>query len=172
MRTFLAGIGFAVLVLFALLVAWREWIRVPFDPARLAEATYILDGAWVPLERGVHIDRDIRTNLAVRTWLSDVTVFGDVNDDGVKDAAVIVLRHTGGAEIFSYLSVLITKDGAPQAIPGLLLGNRVEVRSLSIVDGIVWLTIVDRSANDAFGNLPAIERYLRFKVAGGALIKT
>ena len=59
---------------------------------------------------------------------------GDLNNDGVADAAVILAVNTGGTGVFIYLVVLTNQDGIPVQAVTKKLGDRVQVQTLAIQD--------------------------------------
>jgi heat shock protein HslJ len=64
--------------------------------------------------------------------LTDAYAFGDLNGDGVKDAAVILVESSGGSGSFCYLAVVLNQDGNPENIATETLGDRVQVASVTI----------------------------------------
>jgi hypothetical protein len=74
--------------------------------------------------------------------------FGDLNGDGVADAAVVLAENFGGSGTFlSLVPVLATQEGAsPQK--GISLGDRVQVKSVSISGGTVSVSLLAQGPND------------------------
>jgi heat shock protein HslJ len=64
---------------------------------------------------------------------------GDLNGDGVDDAAVILAWQNGGSGTFKYLVAVQNSSGLPQQIDSIILGGRVQVSALSITSGAVAL---------------------------------
>ena len=65
--------------------------------------------------------------------------FGDLNSDGLDDAAVVLAWQNGGSGIFKYLVAIQNSSGLPQQIDSIPLGDRVQVSAMSISDGEVAL---------------------------------
>ena len=72
--------------------------------------------------------------------------YGDLNGDGIDDAAVILVENSGGSGTFYYLAPILGKDSRntrtmEHLINGvsLLVGDRFEVRSISINHGHILL---------------------------------
>jgi heat shock protein HslJ len=65
--------------------------------------------------------------------------FGDLNGDGLKDAAVIAVWQNGGSGTFKYLVAIQNSSGLPQQIDSILIGDRAQVNTLSITSGAVTL---------------------------------
>lgn len=64
--------------------------------------------------------------------LSTYTAFGDLNGDGLEDAATIFIVNTGGSGGFVYLAAVLNSDGQPDNVAVSLLGDRVKINSLTI----------------------------------------
>lgn len=74
--------------------------------------------------------------------------FGDLNGDGVNDAAVILAWQNGGIGTFKYLVALQNSSGLPQQIDSILLGDRVQIDGLPIASGAVALEMVTHAPKD------------------------
>ncbi|MDE2840156.1 MAG: hypothetical protein OXM03_05965, partial [Chloroflexota bacterium] len=57
--------------------------------------------------------------------LMDVVALGDLNGDGIWDAAVVLEASGGGSGTFRSLEAVINEDGAPVHVASVLLGDRV-----------------------------------------------
>lgn len=70
-----------------------------------------------------------------RVWaglLSDVVAVGDLDGDGVADAAAVVHLNTGGSGTFIYLMLLVSRRGQLVQVGREFLGDRVRVQSVGI----------------------------------------
>jgi hypothetical protein len=68
--------------------------------------------------------------------------FGDLNDDGSGDAAVILAGQSGGSGTFKYLVAMVNSGAQVRQQASMRLGDRVQISALSIVDGKVKLETV------------------------------
>jgi hypothetical protein len=76
---------------------------------------------------------DKTTNNPLEAALTDFYAFGDLNADGLDDAAVIVWENTGGSGVFeSLLLVLNQPGGIPLQTDAFPLGDRVKINDISI----------------------------------------
>lgn len=82
-----------------------------------------------------------------RVTLEKIT-FGDLNDDGLDDAAVVLAWQNGGSGTFKYLAAIQNSSGLPQQIDSIPLGDRVQVSAISIADGEVTLEELTFGPND------------------------
>jgi hypothetical protein len=65
--------------------------------------------------------------------------FGDLNGDGLADAAVVLGENTGGSGVFESLVVVLNQAGAPKQGPSVQIGDRVQVKTISIQAGQITL---------------------------------
>jgi hypothetical protein len=119
---------------------------------RLMNMTYALpDGPEVALDDGVYQERpmpDSATfiiNLHVE-W--ELAGFGDLTNDGVEDAAVILMDQPGGSGVFVYLAAVVEEAGMPVNPSTILLGDRVRVERIEVGDGVIDLTVVTHGPED------------------------
>jgi hypothetical protein len=96
--------------------------RTQYTPSRTVKLS---DGVYDDPNTGLHIE------------LTDTYTFGDLNGDGVDDAAAILVATVkDGAPFFEL--VALTNQGGQSEIGGLiLLGEGVQVKNLSIANGAI-----------------------------------
>lgn len=73
---------------------------------------------------------------------------GDLNGDGLEEAVVLLWQNSGGSGTFDYVAVMEKSDGETRNVATAPLGDRVQVRSGSIVDGTVVLDVVQQGGDD------------------------
>lgn len=78
--------------------------------------------------------------------------FGDLNADGLDDAAMVLAENTGGSGSFYSLVVIFSREGKYQQAPGLLIDDRPIINSLSINNGKVTADVVVHGPNDPMAN--------------------
>lgn len=80
--------------------------------------------------------------------IDDAVAFGDLDGDGIADAAVVVYISGGGGGTFIHLVAMLDRDGAAAQVAWAFLGDRVPVRSLAIASGeIVAAMLLHRSSD-------------------------
>ena len=80
--------------------------------------------------------------------VNDTVAFGDLNGDGIADAAVVVFISGGGSGTFIHLVAVLDQDGQPAQAALAFLGDRVPVRSLTIASSrIVAETVAHRPSD-------------------------
>jgi heat shock protein HslJ len=85
------------------------------------------------------------TELVIR--LMDV-VFGDLDGDGVSDAAVILITDPGGSGTFFELAAVVNRDGNPEHVATVSLGDRAQIEALSIEAGQVVVEMITHGPDD------------------------
>ncbi len=78
--------------------------------------------------------------MQVVTLLDEAVTFGDLNGDGSEDAVAVLAIDRGGSGTFYYLTPIFNVGGQPQPMPATLLGDRVQVKTVTIA---AWEVVVD-----------------------------
>jgi len=74
--------------------------------------------------------------------------FGDLDGDGLSDAAVILAWQSGGSGTLKYLVAMRNTGNEPRQQDSVLLGDRVRIRALSIAAGVVNVETVTFGPRD------------------------
>jgi putative hemolysin len=75
--------------------------------------------------------------------------FGDLNGDGVEDAAAVVWWSGGGSGTFVHLAAMLNDRGAPRQAAVIFLGDRTNVETLAIKEGKIIVAARERLAQTA-----------------------
>ena len=78
--------------------------------------------------------------------------FGDLNEDGLQDAVVLVAENGGGSGVFVSLVVVFNQNGAPLQGGAVLIDDRPKIDGISIQEGKIILDAVIHGAGDAMVN--------------------
>jgi hypothetical protein len=165
------------LVVFSLLGGWplptlQAALRqqtAGLTPEMLQNATYPLkQGATgeVTLTGGEYINEAEQ----VRVLISELYTLGDLNGDGAEDAAVILEANSGGSGIFVHLAAVLYQDGKAQPVASALLGDRVEMQSLAIVDRQITVDLITQGPQDA-ACCPTKEVSYTYTLVGDGLVR-
>ena len=106
------------------------------------------------------------SELVIR--LSQWTV-GDLDGDGITDAAAITIEDPGGSGNFRYLHALLNEEGEIHDADAVFLGDRIRVEGLSIHEGVITVALLDRPPGAPFAEAPSILVIRRFRLAGETL---
>lgn len=108
-------------------------------------ATYWIDGSAVRL-----IDGRAETAAApgsvtkVRTHVSGQPVYGDMNGDGKKEAALLLVHDPGGSGTFYYAAAALNFRNRYHGTNGVLLGDRIIPSDIRIHNGVLVIQYADR----------------------------
>ncbi|MEW6504118.1 MAG: Gmad2 immunoglobulin-like domain-containing protein [Chloroflexota bacterium] len=103
--------------------------------------------------------------------LGDGLAFGDLNDDGLPDAAVLLAANFGGTGVFVWVVAVLNRDGRGEQAGLYFVDDRPRVESLQIKDARIELEGVIHGPNDpgCCPNQP-VRRGLRLTPAGLKLV--
>jgi hypothetical protein len=79
--------------------------------------------------------------------LLDFYAFGDLNTDGVNDAAVLIAENYGGRVLVSVDAVL-NEGGLPRHAASFMIDDRPQINALDIRDGEIFLDAIIHGPND------------------------
>ena len=68
-------------------------------------------------------------------FLQPEVAFGDLNGDGVEDAAVLLAENGGGTGVFFSLIAVLNENGAPMQATMEFIDDRPRIDFLTITDG-------------------------------------
>jgi hypothetical protein len=123
------------------------------------DATYLIDGTPYALNGGqvtVETSRGAASQTIVR--LSGEPASGDLDDDGVSDAAVLLVQTTGGSGTFYYVAVALNRGGTFRGTEAVFIGDRIAPLQLVILHGVVFFAYADRLPGEAMATAPSVRR--------------
>lgn len=142
----------------------------------LPNLTYPIDGVAsgkATLRDGIYEEPAAPGSAAMlKVSLGTEQAFGDVNSDGWEDAAVTLTADTGGSGTFTYLALVINDKGIANALPAVLLGDRIRIKSLVTRLGGVDVVLLTRKADEPMSAEPSVETRLTFKLDSSHLVET
>ena len=100
--------------------------------------------------------------------LTDSIAFGDLNGDGINDAAVVLEASGGGSGTFRSLEAVINEGGAPVHVASALLGDRIHLEALTIEEGVITVQMVTHKRSDGMC-CPTLRVVQRYQLTEGAL---
>ena len=101
--------------------------------------------------------------------VDDAVAFGDLDDDGIADAAVVVFTSGGGSGTFRYLIAVLDRDGAPVQAARVYLGDRVPVESMTISSGEIVMEMLAHRRSDGLC-CPTLNITRAFALRGDQLV--
>jgi hypothetical protein len=98
----------------------------------------------------------------------DTVAFGDMNNDGVVDAAIILVENGGGSGEFESVVNVLNTNGAPTQTGQALLGDRVQVKGMTITSGVLSMDMLVQGPNDPMC-CPSEPESQTYRMVGNAL---
>jgi hypothetical protein len=104
------------------------------------------------------------------TFIDRFYALGDLNGDGVPDAAVLLAENSGGSGVFVYLAAVVDRDGQPVNDSAQLLGDRPDIQSIVIDQGEILINMLVAGPDSPLccPNLPVSPR---FRLEGDKLVE-
>lgn len=107
---------------------------------------------------------------AYKTVFLGPVAHGDLNDDGVEDAAVFLSTQNGGTGHFIELAAVLSRQGSPENVSTVSIGDRIGVEAARIEAGIIILDLRVHGPNDPMCCASQLETW-RFELANGQLTR-
>ncbi len=85
-------------------------------------------------------------------------VIGDLDNDGDKDAAILLQHEPGGSGVFYYAVLAINSNGSYRATETMFLGDRIAPQTVEIRDGRAVYNFAERKAGESFSVPPSMGR--------------
>lgn len=109
------------------------------------------------------------TKFKATVTLAPQIASGDLNGDGLFDAAVILATNTGGTGIFRDLHAVLNQQGQAVDAAAIVLGDRVQIKSLAIQEGEIVVDMMTHGPKDALC-CPTVEVVQTYKLQGNNLV--
>lgn len=159
---------FIILLIFSLLLAGcSSPAATPMLPGLTAEmiknAQYTVNAANAP--RTVQLNSGVYETGAGTDFISiqmgEQMAFGDLNGDGMVDAAAVVGENYGGSGDFTYLVVFLNRSGALLDSFATLIGDRPKINALQIDNRQIVLDAVVHGPKDGIccPSFPVLRTY-------------
>ncbi|MCF7843365.1 META domain-containing protein [Candidatus Gracilibacteria bacterium] len=124
-------------------------------------SSYIIDGETFTLADGKS-EKEITPGSATKHIVSifGEPVYGDLNNDGIDDAAIMLVSNPGGSGTFYYAVLAIATGSTYTTTNTLLLGDRIAPQTVEIHDGRAVFNYVERLANEPMTTKPSVGKSL------------
>jgi hypothetical protein len=104
----------------------------------------------------------------VRVSMLDRIGRGDLDADGIDDAALVFVHDPGGTKTYYMLVAVINQSGVPEHRSEILLGDRIQVGAVTIESGKIFVEVVRPQSGDA-GAAPGRRIKESYKLVAGRL---
>ena len=134
--------------------------EAPVDPVGVGtplDATYLVDGEAFTLRAGrAEVEMVPGTASKTVVELFGEPVSGDLDGDGVPDAALLLVQTTGGSGTFYHVAAALDRDGMFFGTDAVFIGDRIAPQQLAIRHGVVIVDYADRRPGEAMTTPPSI----------------
>lgn len=135
--------------------------------------SYIIDGKNVSLKNGVsEVEAMPGSASKITTKYFGNEASGDLNDDGINDAAFILTQDSGGSGTFYYVVAAIKTGDGYIGTNGILLGDRISPQTTEIRNGYLIINYADRAENEPMVARPSIGKSKYLVVENSNLVET
>lgn len=145
----------------------------PFTFDHLANLTYLSEfgeDGTVTLSDGLFEAPAADGSAAtVSVMLSEFVAEGDLDGDGVAEAAVVLVSNGGGSGSFHDLALVVAGGDGLANVATAPLGDRVEILNFTIDDGLVVVDMLTQGPEDPMC-CPSLEVARRYSFDGEALL--
>ncbi len=115
---------------------------------QLKNRTYSLpDRGEIPLQNGIYKNEVQRLTVNFVDRPGSIA-FGDLNKDGVEDAATLLVVNSEGSGSFVYLSAVINQLGTQETIASLFLGDRIKINSIAIAQDQITVDMIAHGSDE------------------------
>ncbi len=129
----------------------------------------VLASGQVTLADGVYTEPIADSAASMQVILLEPAAFGEVN--GQPAAAVVLATQAGGTGVFIDLALVTFENGQANNVATLSLGDRVQVNSVAISDGVIVVDMVQHSETDPLC-CPTQHVINTYSLQDGSLVET
>ena len=135
-----------------------------------SNATFMIGDSSVTLKSGKSIvPASDDSATADETDLTQTVSYGDLNGDGKEDEAVVLTDQGGGSGVFIYVAAYVSGNISYKGTNAVFVGDRVAPQSISVKNGVITLTYLDRGPNEPYAADPTIPTTKTYSFANGEL---
>ena len=139
----------------------------------LPNANYVIDATSsgkAPLKDGLHEEAIADSSSRNIVRLGPEAAYGDLDGDHADDAAVTLLASSGGSGSFTYVAAVLNRDNVATPVASVFIGDRITMKSIRIVDGMIRVTWLDRTTGAPMSTPPDTELTQTFILQDGKLL--
>ena len=135
-------------------------------------AVYWIDEAEIRMRDGrFEIPAAPGSAAMLSTVVLDTPVFGDLDGDGIPDAALILVYQGGGSGTFYYLAAALKRENGFRGTHAILLGDRIKPRAVRIHERTIIAEFLDRGAGEPMASAPTVAVSRAAVVDGDGLVE-
>lgn len=137
------------------------------------DATYFIDGEPAILDGGV-AELPSAPGAATPTMVTvfSVPAYGDLDGDGVDDAAVLLLKDSGSSGTFFYIAAALRRGDGYEGTNAARLGDRIVPDTTNIWDGVLVHDYYTRNSDEPLTATAEIGMSIYLRYVDGELRET
>lgn len=132
--------------------------------------TFLIDGTLVKFKEGYGSVED-ESGFNEEFYILEETAEGDINGDKKVDYVFYITRSAGVSGVFLYALAYISNPINYKTSNAIYLGDRLVPKEISIENGIVYASYLDRDQNEPFSVEPTISKTTQIIFKNGELIE-
>ena len=134
-------------------------------PTDHKNATFVIDNTPITLMNGVSEVEQAGSASKIVTKYFGNEAKGDLNNDGIPDAAFLLTQETGGSGTFFYVVAAIqTPNKTYNGTHAAFIGDRIAPQSTGIHNGLVVVNYADRAPGEPMTAQPSVGKSIWFKL--------
>ncbi len=124
----------------------------------------------VKLTNGISTESFIpSSSTQITTRMGEPIAIGDLNGDRLDDAAVILISNPGTTGTYYDLAAVVNVEGMPNNIDTASLGESIQVKSLSIKNGVINVDMLVHAPQDPLC-CPTVSVNQSYRLQGNQLV--
>lgn len=124
------------------------------SPQQIRNAEYQLGFTDVPrtvlFTNGIFQQGAAGTADFMEIRVTDFIALGDINGDGVNEAAALISENYGGTGVFVFLALYVEQNGQPVFLTSVFIDDRPAVDGVRFENGEIFLHVTTHGAEDPF----------------------
>jgi len=135
------------------------------------QAAYLIEEQEVCLINGqAEAEAAPGSATKIKTSVFGQPVFGDLNEDGNKDAALFLMHKPGGSGTFYYVAAALNANGTFRGTNAVLLGDRVAPQTIEVRNAVVIAKYADRRTEESMSTPPSVGMSKYLAIRAGKLV--
>ncbi|HBU06541.1 MAG TPA: hypothetical protein DEB09_00480 [Candidatus Magasanikbacteria bacterium] len=138
-------------------------------------ATYTIENEIITLVDGKMVEDKFEQEILPGekskniTELLSASELGDLDDNNLDDAVVILTQNDGGSGTFYYVSIALQASSTYYGYNAIFLGDRILPKDIEFRQGIIIVNYKDHADGQAMTDEPTLERQRYFVFEEGIL---
>jgi len=136
-------------------------LNMQYDSALAQAPVTLVNGRFSGEKNDMTFDAVVEPGIA----------FGDLNQDGIPDGALLIAENAGGSGTFVSLLVVYSRQGQFQVSPAVMIDDRPVINSMTIEEGVVKLSALVHGPNDPMVS-PNTSIQSEYRLFGTSLVQS